>query len=374
MPVPASPPRETGPRLPHPSCSIRVHIRDFASGIGQTWYFQRSPPRGRTRTSLSGRSLVLVGSRWGEQAKGTRHGSDLAKTRRGGDHGSRAAAVRRPALGRGGHRGQGHGHPPGARVRQQLRRDEQSQELFRGRKRPRRRGQTLGYYANEKKSDCTDTFKDDATTNTDIQYVARDLAKYVYKHYTKQDKPVNIVAHSMGGLVTRVALLGSGQHWDDPNFPDKRLNVPNAVTLSTPHQGVIDTDKHGTDQWQQMDPDSSFMTRLDRSDSKLNGDWNCGGSGGCTTDWTLVGSHEDGTVSYNSGIDEGNPAHKKFGYQNADDSGEVNHGNIRELHSGCYDLHYWHSGGHPRHETKDGWAPLKTAYEAATHRDDNLPR
>lgn len=233
---------------------------------------------------------------------------------------------------------------------------------------------TLGYYANEKKSDCTDTFKDDATTNTDIQYVARDLAKYVYKHYTKQDKPVNIVAHSMGGLVTRVALLGSGQHWDDPNFPDKRLNVPNAVTLSTPHQGVIDTDKHGTDQWQQMDPDSSFMTRLDRSDSKLNGDWNCGGSGGCTTDWTLVGSHEDGTVSYNSGIDEGNPAHKKFGYQNADDSGEVNHGNIRELHSGCYDLHYWHSGGHPRHETKDGWAPLKTAYEAATHRDDNLPR
>lgn len=233
---------------------------------------------------------------------------------------------------------------------------------------------TLGYYANEKKSDCTDTFKDDATTNTDIQYVARDLAKYVYEHYTKQGKPVNIVAHSMGGLVTRVALLGSGQHWDDPNFPDKRLNVPNAVTLSTPHQGVIDTDKHDTDQWQQMNPKSSFMKRLHRDDSELNEDWNCGGSGPCTTDWTLVGSREDGTVSYKSGIDQGNPAHKKFGYQAADDGGDVTHGNIRELDSGRYDLHYWHSGGHPRHETEDGWAPLKTAYEAATRRDDNLPR
>ena len=233
---------------------------------------------------------------------------------------------------------------------------------------------TLGYYTDEKKLGCDAYFKKDATRNTNIEYVAQDLAKYIYKHYTKHGKPVNIVAHSMGGLVTRVALLGSGQHWDDPDFPDRRLNVPNAVTLSTPHQGVIDTDKRDTDQWQQMNPKSSFMKRLHRDDSELNGDWNCGGSGSCTTDWTLVGSHEDGTVSYKSGIDEGNPAHKKSGYQNADDSGEVNHGNVRELHSGCYDLHYWHSGGHPRHETKEGWAPLKAAYEAATHRDDNLPR
>ena len=233
---------------------------------------------------------------------------------------------------------------------------------------------TLGYYANEKKSDCTDTFKDDATTNTDIQYVAQDLAWYVYDHYTKHGKPVNIVAHSMGGLVTRVALLGSGQHWDDPNFPDQRLNVPNAVTLSTPHQGISQADKHNTDQWQQMNPDSSFMKRLQRDDSELDGRWNCGGPGPCTTDWTLVGSSEDSTVSYDSGIDKGNPAHKKFGYQAADDAGEVTHGNIRELDSGRYDLRYWHSGGHPTHETEDGWAPLKTAYEAATHRDDNLPR
>ena len=121
------------------------------------------------------------------------------------------------------------------------------------------------------------------------------------------------------------------------------------------------------------------MTRLDRSDSKLNGKWNCKDGGhkpsDCTTDWTLVGSDEDDTVSYKSGIDEGNPAGKKFGYQDDDDDGgNVTHKKVRKLDSGRYNLHYWHAGGHPRHETMKGWAPLETAYNAATHRDDNLPR
>ena len=70
-----------------------------------------------------------------------------------------------------------------------------------------------------------------ATNDRPIQDIAADLANYI----DAQGKPVDIVAHSMGGLITRVALLGSAQGWE--GFPPK-LDVNNVVTLSTPHRGV----------------------------------------------------------------------------------------------------------------------------------------
>ena len=64
---------------------------------------------------------------------------------------------------------------------------------------------------------------------------------YVDSDYTNKGKPVDIVGHSMGGLIARVALLGSAQGWE--GFPPK-LNVDNVVTLSTPHQGVANPSAH----------------------------------------------------------------------------------------------------------------------------------
>jgi hypothetical protein len=41
----------------------------------------------------------------------------------------------------------------------------------------------------------------------------------------------------------------------------------------------------------------------------------------------------------------------------------------------AYDLRYWHaSGNNPPHNTKKGWSPLKTAFQAATRVGDGLPR
>ena len=72
---------------------------------------------------------------------------------------------------------------------------------------------------------------------------------------------------------------------------------------------------------------------------------------------------------HDSGIDKGNFADQKYGYQDdSGDSGEVDHGAVRTLFGeNEYSLRYWHaSGDHPPHDTGSGWSPLKTAFQAAT--------
>ena len=81
-------------------------------------------------------------------------------------------------------------------------------------------------------------------------------------------------------------------------------------------------------------------------------------------------------MSHASGIDEGNHADQKYGYQDdPGDSGNVTHSGVRTL-SGAnhYRLSYWHaSGDHPPHRTTRGWSPLKTAFRAVTRAGDGLP-
>jgi pimeloyl-ACP methyl ester carboxylesterase len=207
-----------------------------------------------------------------------------------------------------------------------------------------------------------------ASNERPIQDVARDLALYIHGTHTSRGQPVDIVAHSMGGLVTRVALLGSAQGWS--GFPPK-LDVDDVVTLSTPHRGVAAPGAHDDRQWTQMAPGSGFMKRLHEPGSGLGDEWASG------TEWSLVGSEEDGTVSYASGIDKGGFAHQKFGYRaNGEDSGRVDHTGVRTLFGrDRFDLTYWHaSGGHPPHHTLRGWSPLKAAFQAATKAGDGLPR
>jgi pimeloyl-ACP methyl ester carboxylesterase len=227
---------------------------------------------------------------------------------------------------------------------------------------------TIGYYPGDR-GRCDVMVGDGAASNErPIQDIAADLANYIDGAYTSKGQSVDIIAHSMGGLITRVALLGSAQGWE--GFPSK-LTVGNVVTLSTPHQGVANPSANDDRQWSQMDPESGFMDRLHEPGSSLGDGWASG------TDWSLVGSHEDTTVEHDSAIDKGNHSDQKFGYQeNASDSGEVDHSQIRTLYGeNAYELRYWHaSGNHPPHDTTRGWSPLKTAFQAATKVGDGLPR
>lgn len=228
---------------------------------------------------------------------------------------------------------------------------------------------TIGYYEGDDPADCDVIVgAGDASNERPIQDIARDLANYIDDAYTSHGQPVDIVAHSMGGLISRVALLGSAQGW--AGFPAK-LDVDDVVTLSTPHQGVADPSAHDDMQWNQMDPSSGFIDRLHEPGSGLGDEWASG------TDWSLVGSEEDTTVNSDSGIDKGNYADQKYAYRDdPDDSGEVGHTGVRTLYGeNAYDLRYWHAGGdHAPHDTLEGWSPLKTAFQAVTQRGDNLPR
>jgi hypothetical protein len=62
------------------------------------------------------------------------------------------------------------------------------------------------------------------------------LAWYIYDNYTQYGEPVNVLAHSMGGLLTRYALGATGA--GATHFPPKLLWVNNVVTVATPHGGV----------------------------------------------------------------------------------------------------------------------------------------
>jgi pimeloyl-ACP methyl ester carboxylesterase len=227
---------------------------------------------------------------------------------------------------------------------------------------------TIGYYPGDQ-GRCDVMIGDGQASNErPIQDIARDLAIYIDDAYTSQGQPVDIIGHSMGGLIARVALLGSAQGWD--GFPSK-LNVSNVVTLSTPHQGVSNPSANDDRQWNQMNPDSGFIERLQEAGSGLGDEWATG------TDWSLVGSEEDTTVEYDSGIDKGNFANQKFGYKDdSGDSGNVDHSAVRTLYGeNAYSLRYWHaSGDHPPHDTNNGWSPLKAAFQAATKVGDGLPR
>jgi len=96
------------------------------------------------------------------------------------------------------------------------------------------------------------------TNNASITRVAQDLAWFIHNEYTRRGEPVNIVGHSMGGLISREALrrVQAG----DPNFPPS-IDVRKVLTLSTPHNGWGSQCKENT-QCAEMSDGSQFLAEL----------------------------------------------------------------------------------------------------------------
>jgi triacylglycerol esterase/lipase EstA (alpha/beta hydrolase family) len=154
---------------------------------------------------------------------------------------------------------------------------------------------TFGYYSGNKK--CS--YNAGGSRDTSIKEVAKKFANYVSKHYTQNGKKVDVVAHSMGGLVVRAALHYT--HQRAAGFPTK-LYIEDVVTLGTPHAGAISNWLglcNATVKWRQckdMTPGSAFLKNLPNkmpSTTKY---------GNMSTDWTTVSSLDDKTVSGSSGI------------------------------------------------------------------------
>jgi triacylglycerol esterase/lipase EstA (alpha/beta hydrolase family) len=76
------------------------------------------------------------------------------------------------------------------------------------------------------------------TRNAHIRHLGYHLAWYIWDQYTSKGYTVQIVAHSMGGLMARYAIskVESGA----ADFPPY-LYVEDVVTAGTPHQRLIAT-------------------------------------------------------------------------------------------------------------------------------------
>ncbi|MEU5329876.1 esterase/lipase family protein [Streptomyces parvus] len=178
---------------------------------------------------------------------------------------------------------------------------------------------TFGYYTKNKK--CSANVGGDR--ETPIKDVAKKFANYVSKNYTKKGIKVDVVAHSMGGLVVRAALHYT--HQRAKGFPEK-LYIEDVVTLGTPHAGI--TKSRATlcgkaRQCTDMKPGSAFLKALgSRMPSSTK-------YGNMSTDWTTVSSYDDGTVTESSGI--AGTANHEVQYKAG-----INHGQLITKTTGSY--------------------------------------
>jgi hypothetical protein len=139
-----------------------------------------------------------------------------------------------------------------------------------------------------------------ATSDTPIQYISKKLAWYIYNSWTSHGIGVNVVAHSMGGLIVRYAI--DQVQRKKPGWPPQII-VPNVFTFGTPHDGIDEGPfqvgciftGNNDDQCRQMDKSSSFIEYL--RDNARNPQGHYG------TWWSLAGSDDDDTVNETSATD-----------------------------------------------------------------------
>lgn len=145
--------------------------------------------------------------------------------------------------------------------------------------------------------------------DTDIRHIAQHWAWYVYDRYARRGVSVDVVAHSMGGLIVRYAIARVGAYDDD--FPPQ-LYVGDVVTLGTPHggtslAGLCPRSERTVDQCRQMRRGSPLI-------EWLNGQGTAPQARG-GTDWTAIGSRDDEALSPDeTAIDDDLAAHHRVLY------------------------------------------------------------
>lgn len=154
----------------------------------------------------------------------------------------------------------------------------------------------------------------DGTNNESLYHVSCLLAWYISLNFGSHPSwNVEIVAHSMGGLVVRNAIYQVQQSKATWTMPSTLGHISDVVTLATPHGGVLFANYLNYMQTREMAPSSSFMNEMyTQAQSPQAG----------TTDWTILGSKCDevignvdpGTAVYMSGAHQVmfNPTFKSY--------------------------------------------------------------
>lgn len=204
------------------------------------------------------------------------------------------------------------------------------------------------------------------TSDAPIEHLAYHLAWNIYATYSRFGRPVDVIGHSMGGLIIRYAVAATQRHAFD--FPPYLL-VEDIVTMGTPHgglRGYIPQDISA--EVNEMTPGSPLLRWLQRDA------WNPQARGG--TDWLTMGSADDDTVAADSAAatyPDRSPVNRYMGsahkvwYTPAD---EIKHADYYKLDStGASASALERLGGNPFKLSSTALWPLRRAFDSLVSGD-----
>lgn len=174
---------------------------------------------------------------------------------------------------------------------------------------------TVAFYDSDRNCDMTLRDWGDISNSTSWKDLSKAFSTYVYETYTRKGITVDVVGHSMGGLIARGAVQGSSHHESGFSAP---IEVEDAVTLAAPHAGAA-WYSNGClwGQCSQLKPGASDLRWLATDGAPQ-------GAGG--TEWTVFGSDQDDVVPVDSALSMFVPAERKVRYADLEHSDYMHDG------------------------------------------------
>lgn len=205
---------------------------------------------------------------------------------------------------------------------------------------------TVGYYSGD--VNCSVRIAS-TSQNTSIQELGRLLAWEVYNRHSLYGRSVDLVGHSMGGLIIRAAVTGTARAL--AGWPPY-IYVEDGVTLSSPHNGTSVAWWCGWTQCVELRRGSSFLSWLLP---------NVQASGG--TDWTYLGTEDDDTVPVASATTESPAGHYIWYFAGQ----PVEHSQLTGNVSGQYRFKWWNFTDPNWYSTSQGQSVIEVAKNACYH-------
>jgi pimeloyl-ACP methyl ester carboxylesterase len=163
----------------------------------------------------------------------------------------------------------------------------------------------------------------EGTNDESLDHLSCLFAQYLYYNFGQSNSKVALVGHSMGGIIIRNTLARVQTDGGQGIFPTNVGRVTDAITLNTPHTGVISGAESlacgGCQQVTDMADNGALMSYLSRSGRNPQ-------ASSITTDWTVIGSDCDDVIA---GAELGNTGVLNAVYMNAK--------HAVMYHSPCYD-------------------------------------
>jgi pimeloyl-ACP methyl ester carboxylesterase len=168
---------------------------------------------------------------------------------------------------------------------------------------------TIGFYDADRNCDVSLRDWGSIDNGTSWRELSKVFSRYVYETYTKHGIAVDVVGHSMGGLIVRGAVKGTSAREAGFSAP---LKVEDVVTLAAPHEGAAWYSSGCL--WGQcsgLKPGASEITWVKQ-------DGNPQGVDG--TEWTVLGSGADDVVPAASALAMFIPEARKVRYNGLEHS------------------------------------------------------